>query len=181
MDYSNPLKNAKHEQFAQYVSNGDSATKSYILAGYSEKGAEQNSSRLIRNDEVLGRIEYLRQTKAQIHKEAVEKAVEASGLTKEWVINQLIDNVKIAKAADPVCDENGNPIGEYKTNLAAANKALELLGKEIGMFIERKEVGNPGDFGKMGDDELDRAIDETQRAIERARNQCKAAGFLSKK
>jgi hypothetical protein len=174
MSYANPLKNAKHEQFAQFVSNGDSATNAYVLAGYAEKGAEQNSSRLIRNDDVLGRIQYLRDQKAQAHQAAVIKAVEASGLTKEWVIEQLMENVAIAKAAEPVRDEEGNPIGEYKTNIAAANKALELLGKEVGMFIDRKEVGQPGDFEKVGDDELERGIEEANAAIERARGETQA-------
>jgi hypothetical protein len=35
-----------------------------------------------------------------------------------------------------------------------ANKALELLGKEIGMFIDRKEIGEPGEFSRMSDEEL---------------------------
>jgi hypothetical protein len=33
--------------------------------------------------------------------------------------------------------------GEYVYNGSVANKALELLGKELGMFIDRKEVGAP--------------------------------------
>lgn len=175
MDYSEPLVNAKHEHFAQLVSNGESAKGAYILAGYADKGAEQNSSRLMRKDEVLSRIEYLRRQKEQLHQETVKKAVEESGLTKEWIIEQLIENVHIAKAAEPVLDNEGNPIGEYKTNLAAANKALELLGKEVGMFIDRKEVGQPGDFNKLPDDELDRSIEEANRAIESARAKAKTA------
>ena len=50
-------------------------------------------------------------------------------LTREWVIDQLIDNVKLAKRKDTF-------------NLNAANKALELLGREVGMFVERREAMN---------------------------------------
>jgi hypothetical protein len=33
-----------------------------------------------------------------------------------------------------------------KPDLAGANKALHLLGLELGMFVERKETGKPGEF-----------------------------------
>jgi hypothetical protein len=33
--------------------------------------------------------------------------------------------------------------GEFVYNGSVANRALELLGKELGMFIDRKEVGGP--------------------------------------
>jgi hypothetical protein len=41
-----------------------------------------------------------------------------------------------------------------------ANRALEVFGKELGMFIDRKEVGRPGDFSGMSEDELDKRIRE---------------------
>jgi hypothetical protein len=33
-----------------------------------------------------------------------------------------------------------------------------VLGKELGMFIDRKEVGRPGDFSGMSEDEPDKRI-----------------------
>jgi len=39
-------------------------------------------------------------------------------------------------------------------NAAAANRALELLGREVNAFIEKKEIGQPGEFDHMSDDEL---------------------------
>ena len=41
-----------------------------------------------------------------------------------------------------------------------ANRALEVLGKELRMFIDRKEFGRPGDFSGMSEDELDKRIRE---------------------
>jgi hypothetical protein len=35
---------------------------------------------------------------------------------------------------------DGTETGEYRYDGAVANKALELLGKELGMFISRSEV-----------------------------------------
>jgi hypothetical protein len=45
--------------------------------------------------------------------------------------------------------------GEYTYNGSVANKALELLGKELGMFIDRKEIGGLNEFARMSDEELD--------------------------
>jgi hypothetical protein len=54
-------------------------------------------------------------------------------LNQEWVIAQLIEVVSMAKA-------------QGKPDLAAANKALNLIGLHLGMYIERTEHGRPGDF-----------------------------------
>lgn len=65
--------------------------------------------------------------------------VEAIQLTREWVLKELIENVRMAKSAIPVRTADGET-GDYKQELPSANKALELLGKELGMFVERKIV-----------------------------------------
>jgi len=153
------LHNAKQEHFAQLVSNGENPTRAYILAGYSEGGAAQSANRLLRNADVCSRIAELRAAKEQAHAQAVSKVFEKAALTKEWVIAQLMDNVAIAKAAEPVLDAEGNPTGEYKANIAAANGALKLLGLELGMFVERREV-RTGPLSAATDDELDQIIQQ---------------------
>ena len=132
-----PLRNAKHEHFAQLIVNGKTPPVAYVTAGYSEAGAQQSAGRLLRDALVCSRIAHLR---ASIEAPARERAVEKAALDKTWVLTQLIENVKMAKAAEPVRDAEGNATGEYRQNLPAANKALELLGKELGMFIDRKEI-----------------------------------------
>jgi hypothetical protein len=170
------IKNAKHEHFCQLVSNGESAPKAYVLAGYSENGAEQGSSRLLKNVDVCSRVAYLRSVKENHHAEAVKQAIHKSGVGKQWILERLKEVVEIGMAAEPVKDKEGNNTGDYKaTNLAAANKALELLGSEEGLFIKRIETGDPGDFDKVGDDELDRSISEANAFIERARNESKVS------
>jgi hypothetical protein len=56
---------------------------------------------------------------------------------------------------------------------SAANRALELLGKEAGMFIDRRETGGPGDFARMGDDELREYV---AREMEQAEQMRKRTG-----
>jgi hypothetical protein len=54
-------------------------------------------------------------------------------LTTEWVTEQLIAVVINARSQE-------------KPDSAGANKALHLLGLELGMFVKREETGKPGEF-----------------------------------
>lgn len=160
-----PLDNGKHEHFCQLVANGESATQAYVLAGYSEKGAAASASRLLKAAEICERLAFLRSLKEKQHAEAVNAVIERHALTKDWVIQQLMENVDMAKQATPVLDRQGNPTGLYEQNLAAANRALELLGTELGMFIKKAEVGKPGDFQELSDAELERQRVELEREL----------------
>jgi hypothetical protein len=47
-------------------------------------------------------------------------------------------------------------VGEGRVSFrdSVANRALELLGKQQGMFIDRHEVGQPNEFENWTDEEL---------------------------
>ena len=53
-----------------------------------------------------------------------------------------------------VLDKKRKPTGEYRYDGNVANRALELLGKQQGMFIDRHEVGQPNEFANWTDEEL---------------------------
>jgi len=58
----------------------------------------------------------------------------------------------------------------HQPDASAANRALELLGRELNLFTEKKEVGKPGDFDHMADEELKKFIEaqsEVVRELER--------------
>lgn len=169
-----PLANAKHEHFAQLVSNAENPTRAYVLAGYSGKGAKQSAARLMTNADVCDRIAYLRQQKEQEHRAAVQGVIAEAAIDKKWVLDRLTKIVDMGMAAEAVLDNEGNPIGEYKANLAGANKALELIGKELGMFVDRKEV-RTGPLDNLPPDDA-KALIEAIDAIQRARTAGPAAG-----
>lgn len=73
-------------------------------------------------------------------------------VSRHWVLQQLVDNVQQAKALD---------------DLSPANKALELIGKELGMFVDRREVGQPGEFERLTDAELADTVAKLQGSIAR--------------
>jgi phage terminase small subunit len=166
------LAKQRWEEFAQGMVAGKSATKAYIDAGFSKHGAAQAAYKLSKHPSVANRIAELRRVKrqAEIHAaEARESAVLSEVvisaaqfvLTRQWVIDELIDTVRMAKHGTPGED------GEFRPDLKAANRALELLGKEIKMFVDRSERGKPGEFDNLTTEEV-RARLEAIRAIRRA-------------
>lgn len=132
------LNNRRHEHFAQLVAKGEKPGRAYVTAGYSEKGADQSAARLLRDAQICSRVDELREA---VEKPSRERAIEKAAVDKAWVLANLVKVVSMGMATEPIRDEEGNETGELKAaNLPAANKALELVGKELGMFVDRKEV-----------------------------------------
>jgi phage terminase small subunit len=155
------LDNPQHEIFAQQIFQGVSQRDAYKAAGYVTKSvaaADASASRLLSHVKVAARIQEL-QTAASA------RAVEKSAVSKAWVIAKLVENVERAMTAEPVRDAQGNPTGEFKYNGNVANRALELIGKEQGMFVDRKEIGDPGDFARLSDDELNAELMATAQEL----------------
>ncbi len=102
---------AKQELFVrEYLVCGDPAT-AYRKAGYKPKtneSAVSAASRLLMNVEVCSAIAA-----------GQKKTAERNDLTVDWIVQELRDNARLAKG----CEQFG-----------ASTKALELLGKHIGMW-----------------------------------------------
>lgn len=128
---------AKQEAFCQAVASGKTQADAYRAAynaGQMKAETIQNKAHVLMKDgEVTARVEELR-------KPVIEKAIEKAAVDKAWVMARLVKVVDMGMQAEPVMDSEGAATGEYKQNLAAANKALELIGKELMMFIDRSEV-----------------------------------------
>lgn len=129
---------AKQEAFAvEYVRNGRNGSDAYRKA-YQNKTTDkqvwEEASKLLANPKVAQRV-------AELTAPIAAKVEKNLGMTREWVLEQLRKVAAMGMAAEPVLNADGQPVGEYKTNLAASNKALELIGKEIAaMFVDRKEI-----------------------------------------
>ena len=58
--------NVKHEKFIQGILEGKTQTQAYIDAGYSEKNARVNASRLMTKDNISGAIQQRRDEISQL-------------------------------------------------------------------------------------------------------------------
>lgn len=132
------LSNSRHELFAQEMAKGRTLEEAHTAAGYSgnRKAAWPLSQRL----DITGRVAEILAQRAQIETEATQQAVQATGLTKAWVIQQAKDVLAEARTSK-----------EHTPAL----KAIELLGREVSAFIEKKEI-RTGPLEGVDPDELDR-------------------------
>lgn len=122
------LKNAREEKFCQGIIAGLSLSDAYAAAGY--KPNRHNAASKAKEEHVAARI-------LELQSAVTEKVVGTAVVDKAWVIARLVENVDRAMTAIAVTDREGNPTGEWKYEGGVANKALELLGKDIGMFVDR--------------------------------------------
>lgn len=93
---------------------------------------------------------------AELRAAAEEQSRAKYAVDRDWVLRKLIDNANRSMQAEPVRDAEGNPTGEYRYDGATANRSLELIGREFGMFVNRTVNVNADlrDLAKLSDAEL---------------------------
>ena len=120
-----PVLTPKQERFvAEYLIDLN-ATQAAIRAGYSKKTANQIGPELLGKTWFPGAL-----------KTAMADRAKRTELDQDWVLEQLKENYERAMRYKPII-KDGVPTGEYVYNGAVANRALELIGKHFGMFVER--------------------------------------------
>lgn len=151
------LKNIKHEKFVQNLVKGLTNGEAYIKAGYDAKNndvASAAATRLLKDVRISARL-------AELTEIVADRAAEKTAISKAWVIDKLVENVERSmqeRAVTKKVDGEVVETGEYRYDGAVTNKALELIGKELGMFVDRSEVKNVDAFKIAPDEELDEYI-----------------------
>ncbi|RJP45455.1 hypothetical protein C4587_00730 [Candidatus Parcubacteria bacterium] len=131
------LKNPRWERFAQELAKGKTADAAYEQVGF--KKNRHNAARLAREEHIRTRVAELLAERDEMARKATEKAAEALSIDRQWVMSRLIENAQAASAAE---------------DYGPSNKALELLGKELGMFIDRKQIDIDGELRSLSDAQL---------------------------
>ena len=138
---STVLANHRRELFAQLLAQGETATDAHELAGYRRN--DGNASTLAKHPEVQVRVKEIKGATA------AATVVTAESLMKE------AEEVRVS-AMDS---------GQLNAAVAAIKEKGVLSGKRV----ERGEVGGPGAFDHLSDDEL-------RAEIER---ECRELGYIS--
>lgn len=129
------LPNTRHELFALYVARGENPAEAYKKAGFSPKGASQGAYKLKKIEAVATRIAELCFLASQIPlaDDWLKKSFVLEGLRKVFVM--AMDEKKLGDAI----------------------RALELMGKHLGMFVDRTEhtMFWDGDPAKLTDGQLE--------------------------
>jgi hypothetical protein len=142
------LINARHEMFARGLSMGKTQLQAYSDAGYEHSSS--NAHTMARRPDIVERVKELIDERgvfgnsdADMDMDAAKEKLQADGTVDPiWVLTMLMDNVKLARDS-----------GQF----AASNKALELLGKEIGLFQEGNKGRNDADKEKQAEEAAKRS------------------------
>jgi len=92
-------------------------------AGYKPGACGQMASYLLRRPLVMREIQRI-----------VAMRIDRTEITQEYVLARLRENAERALQRRPVLDSAGNCLGTWVYDGTVANRALELLGKHLGMF-----------------------------------------------
>ena len=132
------------------------ATQAAIRAGYSEKTAQEQGSRLLSNVMVASAVQ-----------KGMDARAERVEVTQDYVLRTIIDTIERCKQVRPVLQRDGRPVmvetptGEiaaaFTFDAGSVLKGSELLGKHLKLFTDKVE--HSGSIGRdLTDEELDAKI-----------------------
>ena len=106
---------------------------------------------------------------AFINHAKAQKAVDKQ-YNRSYVLEKLAFNAEVAaglrtQKLKRVVNGEVTEIEAHFVDRASSNRALELVGKEAGMFVDRREVGTPGEFARLDEAELRRTLLDMAQAI----------------
>ena len=149
--------NAKQEAFCREYIIDLNGTQAAIRAGYSERTAQEQSSRLLSNVMVSDRV-------AELKRERSSRVQ----IDADWVLMAAKRVYDRCMQDEPVLERDGTPVmcttehGEvaaaYTFNATGANKALETIGKHVAVnaFAEKKQEGTAEDLAESISKLIDR-------------------------
>lgn len=137
------LENKRHERFCQEYVVDYNGAQAAIRAGYKEKSARSQASDLLTNPNILTRI-----------RELQHEQVERLAVTQDFVVLQLIDTYNCCREATPVREfdrDSGEWVetGMYQFDSKGALRALELIGKHLGMYNDKLKISAEVNTGQL--------------------------------
>ena len=121
-----PIPNIRHERFARAFIKTHVAAKAYLKAGFNpttRNSLDASASALLRRPKVQSRI-----------KELQSQMAARNRITVDTLLEDLASDRELARTL-------GQP--------SAAIAATQLSAKLVGLLVDRKESGQPGDFAGL--------------------------------
>lgn len=159
------LTDPRWEKACQLRANGGDIYASYQGSGFNGKPC--HATRFFKTDVIRARVSEIQNDRFQNERKVTEIAVKKAALDESWIIERTKYVIELALRGNPLRDAQGQATGQFdgKVNLRAATDALRLASDFKGMRIQRHEIGAPGDFARMTDDELDDSLVQTAQAL----------------
>jgi phage terminase small subunit len=168
---------ARQQRFVEEYLIDLNATQAAIRAGYAPQSADVEGARQLRNASVRARIDIAlaeRSKRTGVNADIViQELAKIARVNPIDVINPDTGEIKAGSTDDMAAIasvkvkvtpmKNGTAV-EREVKMADKLKALELLGKHLGMFVERKELtgkdGGPIQLEAMTDEQREQRIRE---------------------
>ncbi len=175
--------NPRQRQFVREYMVDLNATKAAMRSGYSPRTANEIGAENLAKPHIRAAINVAmaeRSIRTEITADRVLQELAKIGFANmaDYVTPNghvdiaSLDRYQAAAVAEVTVDtciegsgDDAKTIKRVKLKLHDKRSALISIGRHIGMFVERREVGLPGDFDRLTDDELDRYIVDQARAV----------------
>lgn len=156
---------AKQKRFCEEYIIDCNATQAAIRAGYSPKGINKRTTRMMANN---GIKKYIAELMNQVKNNNIADATEVMEYLTSVMRREHKENVVVTlteEVSNYVPDEKGTPrkqtikketpqIVEIPARLVDANKAAELLGKRYSLFTDKVEVDGVAQVVFSGEGDL---------------------------
>lgn len=121
--------NPKQLRFVKEYLVDRNGAQAAIRAGYSKHTARTIANELLTKPDIRAAVD-----------KGEEEITKSTELSRDYVINGLMANAERAMQYREVLDKDGKPTGEFRYEGQVANKSYELLGKAIGIFVDRQKI-----------------------------------------
>jgi phage terminase small subunit len=167
---------AKQQAFVKHYLVSLNASKAAIKAGYSSKYVNRSATQLLANpkiqaairEEIEARNERIQVTQDQVVAELAKVAFGDPRAVMEWGPHGVklkpsdeLDKNSIAQVADIANGGENGPGIKFYDKL----KALELLGKHLGMFTDKFSLQGNMEVRHGTDPELEKLIEDSEAQI----------------
>ena len=150
---------ARHKAFAEaYLCNGGNAYRAALAAGYSESFARAKSYQLVEREDIQ---DYITQRQKEMARRAVSPErvlleLAAIGFANTADIVRVEDGKIIIADTGDLPSDTRKAIAEIRQGrdgneikMADKVKALERMGKNLGIYRERVDIGKAPDTSKL--------------------------------
>lgn len=147
------LRSDRQEQFCQEYLVDLNATQAYLRTGYTPKNVSQCASMLLSRPHVRARVDELlaqRAARTGVNQDRVIRELariafldptELADINKGTILDDTTEDDRAAIASVKV--KSGEDYTEREIRFADKLKALELLGKHLGMFTDKVDITGP--------------------------------------
>jgi hypothetical protein len=145
---------------ALLLAAGKTVLVAYTEAGYAARSSS-SASQIAGRPDIRARVQEVLAAQHQREVKSNERAIERAAIDKDWIVQRGKYIVELGiRGGRPIMGKDGKPTGEFegKPNLNAAVKALALLAQMGGYLVNRHEVGQPGAFSRLTEEELDNEL-----------------------